>query len=154
MTLPLNFWDQYRPPIDPNADVAARQLALLEQSTPTGGIFNDIVLRQLLSSLRSWDKPALLYVPARSPPRCCRTQTNAALARIESHLADVAADYDSSTLTVLPRSLARSLPPMQFNDIVHLKDVGPLAADLARRICAQLAADQVTTACHPRSVAP
>ncbi len=154
MTLPLNFWNQYRPPVDPNADTAARQLGLLEQSDPNGGTFNDIVVRQLLGSLRSWDKPALLYVPPIAPEVLTDPATNEALARIESHLADVAAGYDSSRLTVLPESLARSLPPLEFNDIVHLKDVGPLAADLAARICDQLAADQITTACHPRSVTP
>ena len=41
------------------------------------------------------------------------------------------------------------LPPLKFNDLVHLAEDGPFVTYLSDLICGQLLAQRVTTSCVP-----
>jgi hypothetical protein len=149
MTAPLDFWQRFRPPADPRSDRATRQLGLLRQSRPDGSVLNDLVVHRLLAALAGAGIPAIAYVPPVSPELFQAPGADAALTRIEDHLAELAADHRSPTLVVKPQEAGRGLPPLRFNDLVHLAEDGPFVTYLSDLICAQLMTLHVTTSCVP-----
>lgn len=149
MGAPLEFWQRFRPPVDPNADRLVRQLGLLRQSRTDGSVLNDAVVDRLLASLAGAKIPAIAYVPPVNPELFSVPGADDALADIERHLGEIAAKHASPTLVVRHRSAGRDLPPLRFNDLVHLADDGPFVTYLSDLICGQLLALSVTTSCTP-----
>jgi hypothetical protein len=149
MSAPLDFWQLFRPPADPRSDRATRQLGLLRQSRPDGSVLNDLVVDRLLAALAGAGVPAIAYVPPVSPELFQAPGADEALSRIEQHLAELAAQHRSPTLVVKSEEAGRGLPPLKFNDLVHLAEDGPFVTYLSDLICGQLLAQRVTTSCVP-----
>jgi hypothetical protein len=149
MSTPLDFWQRFRPFADPRSPRAVRQLGLLRQSKTDGSVVNDLVIDRLLAALADSHIPAIAYVPPVSPEVFTAEGADEALQAIEDHLAEIAARHTSDTLEVKHRSAGRDLPPMTFNDLVHLAEDGPFVSYLSDLICAQLTALHVTDHCVP-----
>lgn len=149
MGAPLEFWQRFRPPADPKADRLVRQLGLLRQSRTDGSVLNDAVVDRMLAALADAKIPAIAYVPPVNPELFSVPGADEALADIENHLAELAAKHQSSTLIVKHRSAGRDLPPLLFNDLVHLAEDGPFVTYLSDLICGQLLALKVTPSCSP-----
>ncbi len=149
MSAPLEFWQRFRPPADPNSIRAVRQLGLLRQSRTDGSILNDTVVDRLLAALASSGVPAIAYVPPVSPEIFSATGAEEALADIEMHLADAAARHRAPSLIVKHRAAGRDLPSLRFNDLVHLAEDGPFVTYLSDLICGQLLALDRTSSCVP-----
>ena len=149
MQEPLEFWSQYRPTVTASASVRDRQLAFLEQSDTSGGTLSDRVVGQLLSSLAKSGKPAYVYVPPLAPESMKDPAMSATLSAIEKHLAQAAARHRSPLLEVHSESLARVLPPVAFNDLVHIADDRPMVTFLAGALCDQLLRTKTVAACTP-----
>ena len=143
----LDFWLTYRPIDNPHDPVAARQLALLNESNIGGGTVPDRIVGQLLGALAASKIPAYFYFSDVDPHALSDPDVNAALARIEGHMHDLADRHRAATLDVQWQSLERVVPPVEFNDIVHIADDGPIVAYLARTLCAQLARLNPKTTC-------
>jgi hypothetical protein len=149
MTSPLDFWQTFRPPADPKSDRLVRQLGLLRQSRTDGSILNDLVVNQLLAAMASSKVPAIAYVPPVNPELFSVPGSDEALAAIENHLGQLASQHAASTLIVKNQSAGRGLPPLRFNDLVHLAEDGPFVTYLSDLICGQLLALHDTTSCVP-----
>lgn len=149
MSAPLDFWQRFRPPADPKADRLVRQLGLLRQSHTDGSVLNDAVVDRLLATLAGARIPAIAYVPPINPELFSVPGAEEALAAIENHLAEIAARHTSPTFLIRTREAGRVLPPLKFNDLVHLADDGPFVGYLSNLICDQLLALKVTSSCTP-----
>jgi hypothetical protein len=149
MSAPLDFWQRFRPFADPRSDRATRQLGLLRQSRPDGSVLNDLVVNRMLAALVDAKIPAIAYVPPVSPELFQAQGADEALRRIEDHLAELAARHSSPRLVVKAQEAGRVLPPLRFNDLVHLAEDGPFVSYLSTLICDQLLAQHVTSSCVP-----
>ena len=149
MGAPLEFWQRFRPPADPKADRLVRQLGLLRQSHTDGSVLNDAVVDRLMDTLSDAKIPAIAYVPPINPELFSVPGAEDALTAIEDHLAEIASHHKSPTFIVKNREAGRDLPPLKFNDLVHLADDGPFVTYLSNLLCGQLLALQVTTSCTP-----
>ena len=149
MSAPLDFWQRFRPPADPKANRAVRQLGLLRQSKTDGSVLNDAVVNRLMASLAEAKIPAIAYVPPVNPELFTAPGADEALGAIEGHLAEIAGKHRAPTLLVKNRSAGRDLAPMQFNDLVHLAEDGPFVTYLSQLICTELLDLDVTTSCTP-----
>lgn len=136
----LDFWLTYRPIDDPHDPIAVRELALLHESKTTGGTVPDRIVDQLIGSLADSKIPSYFYFSDLDPQALSNPDVNAALARIEDHLHEIADRHQAPTLTVQWQSLERVVAPVPFNDIVHIADDRPIVDYLARTLCAKLAA--------------
>jgi len=139
MTDPLQFWVKYRfSPTAKNQSIADRQLAFLQGANLSGGTISDDVVSHLFGILAGAKIPAYVYVPPLSQTALKDPRFSASLAKIENHLAAQAAQHPGPLLLVNSQSLGRVLPPMEFNDIVHVAKDGPMVTYLAHAICNHL----------------
>jgi hypothetical protein len=149
MQEPLEFWTKYRWTVPASATLRQRQQAFLEQSVTDGGTASDVIVQHLFSTLAASGKPAYVYVPPLAPDALAEPPISEALTRIEDHLGQVAKPYQSKQLEIGTQSLARVLPPMKFNDLVHTAEDGPMADYLAQAICDQVIRSGAATTCTP-----
>lgn len=149
MGAPLEFWQRFRPPADPKSDRLVRQLGLLRQSHPDGSVLNDAVVDRLLDSMSKAQIPAIAYVPPISPELFSVPGADDALSAIENHLGKIAARHTSPNFLVKNREAGRDLPPLVFNDLVHLAEDGPFVGYLSDLICGQLLHLRITSTCSP-----
>lgn len=149
MEAPLDFWLRFRPVVSPKAPMDVRQLALLEESKVDGSVLNDAIVTRLLAALGGSGIPAIAYMAPVDPAALVSPPVDAALRGIEDHLRTIAARHRFHTLFVQWQSGTRLLPPMKFNDIVHLAEDGPYVSYLAGLICRDLVALDPATQCVP-----
>jgi len=141
MTDPLQFWVKYRvsgSAASQHGSAIERQLQFLLGSTLSGSTVNDDVVAHLFGILAKSNRPAYVYVPPIAPTAMANARISAALARIEHHLAAQAAQHQGPYLKVQAQSLGRILPPMKFNDIIHVAEAGPMVTYLSHAVCNQL----------------
>ena len=135
MQLPVNFWGKYRPTVEPGASLADRQVALFERSINSKSSISDTALDLLFQAVKRSGIPTYVYVAPVDPDAIANLETDKALAQIELRLSEYAATYSSDVVHIDPTSATRDLEPFEFNDIVHLAEVGPLADHLADKLC-------------------
>lgn len=140
MQIPVSFWAGYRPTVDPGAALADRQVALFERSINSQSSVSETALELLFEAVEQSGIPTYVYVAPVDPEAIANPETDRALAQIEDRLSEYEERYSSSIVHIDSSSAIRQLDPFEFNDIVHLAEVGPFADHLATKLC-ELARD-------------
>jgi hypothetical protein len=76
---------------------------------------------------------------------------SSSLALIEDHFGQEAKAHAGPLLLVHNQSLARVLPPMKFNDMVHVAEDGPMVTFLSNALCQHLLNIKAVSVCQPQA---
>ena len=150
MGRPLEFWSKYRPTSKAGVSLADRQLAFLAGGDPGTPSVNQLVTDRTLAALAASGIPTYVYVDAINQTALRDPRVDAQLKRIEDGLKTIVDKHVSPNITVRWQSAARTLPPMEFNDLAHIADDRPIAYYLARELCDRLKASDIP--CTPKKV--
>ncbi len=148
MQIPVEFWTLYAPSVAPNSPLDVRQLALFERELGSMSSFNESVLDEMFRAIRDSGVPTYVYVAPVDPTAIADPKIDQALQIVEQRIASIGARYETRSLVVESRTAIRFLEPFEFNDIVHLGEVGPFASYLANEICSVAMINEIEGDCE------
>lgn len=135
MQVPVIFWGEQRDDRPPGLTPFEAQAALLESADPDGPTWNQHILGWMAAAIVDSKIPAFVYLAPVASESLAEPEVDSAVAGIESHLGEYGDDFDAPSVRFDPLSIGRDLPPIQFNDLIHVGEAPALADYVAGLLC-------------------
>lgn len=134
---PVDFFlehsDSIRIPV--NADILHTQEPVLEREMYTTSSFNAKVLQQMFEMVRRAGVRAYFYVPPINEKVAAIPKYADVLAELTRRLAEVTRGQTTSRVVFDPAGLQSRVPPMKFEDIIHVYKPAPEVEIIRRDLC-------------------
>jgi len=109
----------------------------------------EFFMRSIIETLDEAEIPVFMYTTMFSPEVLSDPAFDAAAQEVEAFWGAIAADVDSSYITIEPRSMSRDYDDVgTFIDHVHMQDPGPFGDILVERLCGQWSALDPDRSCE------
>jgi hypothetical protein len=147
--LTVDFWFTHRFH-EPRAVGPVRWSQWIEKSNQGNSVLNRSILRAIAKELRDSGIPSYVYdAPVNSQWLATSKPLGAAVRGVEQQLERLRGNFTAPNILYQPITATRSLPPLVFRDVVHLKRAGPMGPYLARELCRLVAQVGDGTQCAP-----
>jgi hypothetical protein len=135
-TPPANFFLEHRPAagVASTPDYWLRSLTIEKDGDDA---FNKTMLRAIARELRASKVPSYVYLAQVNNEFRQKPAFRAALGGIERQLSDLRGDFAARNVLFQPRSISHFVTPSGFlkNDLVHIRQAGPVGPYLAGQLC-------------------
>jgi hypothetical protein len=149
MQIPVLFWGEKRDQRPAGLTPFEAQAALLQLADPEGATWNQRILGWMAQAVVDSGVPTFVYLAPISSESLADPDVDAAVRGIEGHLREYLDDFSAETVEFRPETLGRSLPPIQFNDLIHVGEAPPLADHVTELLCGFLTSQGSDPVCFP-----
>ena len=146
----VGFWLQYRLHEPRDTQSLTWWAQMFEKSNEGRSALNKIILRAIAKELRDSKIPSLVYdAPVNNQWLARNKALDTAVSGVERQLEELRGSFTARNILFEPRTASRFLPPLQFRDMVHLKEAGAMGPYLVRALCRLVAQTGEASSCTP-----
>lgn len=146
----VNFWFQYRFHEPRDWRNPGRWAQWIDKENEGKSALNKTILRAIARELRNSSIPSYVYnAPVNSHWLATSKPFGTAVGGVEQQLEHLRGNFTDRNILYQPLTATRFLPPLDFQDVMHLRRAGPMGPYLARQLCRLVAQTDETSTCRP-----